>query len=78
METVEFLRRVLPATGLYVAARLAGKGFRNQICTSIEEVAQRVLDYDAQGVDAYMALAAYREESVEGMKDGKPIVPPAR
>ena len=73
METVEFLRRVLPATGLYVAARLAGKGFRNQICTSIEEVAQRVLDYDAQGVDAYMALAAYREESVEGVKNGKPI-----
>ena len=73
MDTLAFLKRVLPATGLYVAARLAGKGFRNQICTSIEEVAQRVLDYDAQGVDAYMALAAYREESVEGVKDGKPI-----
>lgn len=54
-----------------MAARLTTKGFRNQVCDSIEELAQQVLAYDAQGVAAYHACAAYRERSVAGVKDGK-------
>ena len=73
MNTTDFLRAVLPTTGLYIAARLTSKGFRNQVCSSVEELAQQVLNYDSQGVAAYMAMAAYREASVDGMKDGKPI-----
>lgn len=73
MTTIDFLAKILPPTGYYVAARLTAKGFRNHLCTSIEELAQQVLTYDSQGVAAYHACAAYREESVEGVKDGKPI-----
>jgi hypothetical protein len=64
MNTIEFLRLILPARGLYVAARLIDKKFKNTICHSIEEVAQQVLAADAAGVHAYHACAAYREESV--------------
>ena len=71
--TVSFLRRILPPAGLYIAARLVGKHFRNRVCGSIEELAQQVLEYDAQGVAAYHACAAYHEHEVDGIKDGKPI-----
>ena len=73
MNTVEFLRLVLPSRGLYVASRLTLKGFRNHVCDTIEELAQQVLSYDAQEVAAYYACSAYRERSVDGVKDGKPI-----
>ena len=49
MQTVDFLRRILPEHGLYVAARLTDKGFRNTICNSIEELAQQVQAADAAG-----------------------------
>lgn len=73
METLDFLRRILPATGLYIVARLLGKGWRHQVCDSLEEAAQYTAAFDAQGVPTYHACAAYRERSVEGVKDGKPI-----
>jgi Domain of unknown function (DUF927) len=68
METVEFLRLILPDHGLYVAARLINKKFKNTVCHSIEEVAQQVLAADAAGVHVYHACAAYRAESVEVKK----------
>src|SRR3990167_4606392 len=71
MDTTDFLRAILPTKGLYIAARLTSKGFRNQVCESIEELAQQVLNYDLQGVAAYHACAAYREPFVMGVKDGK-------
>ncbi|MBT9176713.1 MAG: hypothetical protein DDT20_01034 [Firmicutes bacterium] len=71
MNTLDFLQSVLPERGLYVASRLINKQFRNRVCDSIEELTQTVLGYDAQGVDAYFACAAYREREVDGTKDGK-------
>ena len=68
MQTVDFLRKVLPERGLYVAARLINGKFKNQVCDSIEEMAQQVLAYDAAGVHAYHACAAYRERSVDTVK----------
>lgn len=73
MDTVAFLSAILPSKGLYIAARLTSKGFRNQVVDSIEELAQYVLAYDSQGVAAYHACAAYREPFVMGVKDGQPI-----
>jgi len=73
MNTLDFLRSILPAQGLYVAARLTDRGFRNTICSSIEELAQQCLAADQQGVHVYHACAAYREPFVMGVKDGKPI-----
>lgn len=72
MDTLAFLRKILPATGLYVVARLVGKGWRHQVCDSLEEAAQYVAAFDAQGVPTYHACAAYRERSVEKVKpDGE-------
>ena len=68
MNTIEFLHRILPDRGLYVAARLINGKFKNQVCDSIEELAQQVLAYDAAGVHSYMACAAYRERSVDTVK----------
>lgn len=73
MNTVEFLQRVLPATGLYVIARMVGKHWRHQVCDSIPEAAAYALQFDSQGVPTYHAVAAYSERSVDGVKEGKPI-----
>ena len=73
MNTVKFLRQILPSEGLYIAARLIGTSFRHHVCETIEELAQQVLAYDAQGVAAYHACGSYREKSVDSApdKDGK-------
>ena len=68
METLDFLRRILPDRGLYVAARLINGKFKNQVCDSIEELAQQVLAYDNAGVHAYHACASYRDRSVATTK----------
>jgi len=73
MNTIDFLQKVLPERGLYVASRFTDRGFRNTICDSVEELAQQILMADVQGVPSYYACSAYRERSVDGIKDGKPI-----
>lgn len=72
MQTIDFLRKILPEQGLYVAARLINGKFKNHVCESVEEMTQQVLAYDAAGVHAYHACAAYRERSVETVRpDGQ-------
>lgn len=71
MNTLEFLRRVLPSAGLYVVARLVKDKWRHQVCDSLEETAAYALQFDSQGVPTYHACAAYRERSVEGHKGGQ-------
>lgn len=73
MQPIDFLRRILPATGLYIIDRPRGKGFSHQVCESLEEALQYALLYDSQGVTAYHACAAYREPFVMGVKNGEPI-----
>src|SRR3990172_1826674 len=65
MNTLEFLKKILPGTGLYIVARLVNGKWRHQVCDSLEEAAQYVLAFDAQGVPTYHACAAYRERSIE-------------
>jgi len=73
VETLAFLRRILPATGLYIVARLVNGSWRHQVCESLEEAAQYTAAFDAQGVPTYHACAAYREHFVMGEKNGKPV-----
>lgn len=68
MNTIEFLRRIWPASGLYVIARLTGKGFRHQVCETIEEAANYAAQFDASGVATYHANAVFREREVETVK----------
>lgn len=74
MNTSDFLRAVLPSTGLYVIARLVNKHWKHQTCDSVEEAAAYALNFDAQGAPTYHACASYREHSVTAtMKDGAVI-----
>ena len=68
MNTVEFLRKILPTSGLYVIDRLTTKGMRHQVCDSIEEAAAFALQCDAQGVVVYHACGSYRSRSVATTK----------
>lgn len=64
MNIIEFLRRIWPATGLYVVARLTSKGFRHTVAESVEEAATVIAQFDASGVATYHACAAYREKEI--------------
>lgn len=68
-----FLKHVLPTTGLYVAARFVGSGWRHQVCATIEELAQVLAAFDASGVPTYYATAAFAQPEVDSLpdKDGK-------
>lgn len=68
MNTIEFFQRIWPSSGLYVIARLVNKKWKHQVCDSIEEAAAYALEFDAQEVPTYHAVATYRERSVETVK----------
>ncbi len=68
MNTTDFLRRIWPATGLYVVARLLKGKFRHQVCDTIEEAARYAAEYDASGVPTYHACAVYRDREVATTK----------
>ena len=76
MDTLEFLRRVLPETGLYIIDRLVDGHWRHQVCDSREEAAAYARQFDLQGVPTYHACAAYREREVQSLRPsprtGKP------
>lgn len=76
MDTIEFLKAVLPADCWYFVATPSpsGGGFKHYACKSVAEVAQRALHQDAEGKqNVFFGVAGYREEFVAGTyPDGKP------
>lgn len=74
METLEFLRTVLPTRGFYfVAVQIPGQkyGWKHHACESIEELTAKTRAFDEQGETVYYALASYSKRDVERTKDGK-------
>jgi putative DNA primase/helicase len=72
ISTLDFLRKILPSTGLYIIARLIDGKWKHTVCDSLEEAAAYALQYDAQGVATYHANSAFREPWVEDIRpDGK-------
>jgi hypothetical protein len=69
LSTVDFLRRVLPPTGLYVAATPSGTGFKHSVCNSIEELTRIVRACDAAGTPSYYAVAAFKAADVDSFPD---------
>jgi len=67
-DTLTFLRRIWPANGLYVVARLVGKSFEHQVCDTIEGAAAYVQQFDAQGVPTYHGCAVLRERWVDELQ----------
>lgn len=64
MDSLTFLRRILPASGHYIAARQIGKGFKHQVCDTLEELAHYIAEFDNSGVPTYHACSAFRERDV--------------
>lgn len=69
METLAFLKRVLPSSGIYFidVPYPTGHGFKHHTCESVERVAQLALQYDSQGATVYFACASFQQEFIEKM-----------
>ena len=62
MNTLEFLRRVLPERGWYcVGVVLPDKGFRHKFSKQIEEIAEYSQKVSAAGYDCYYAVASFKD-----------------
>jgi len=63
MDTLNFLQRVLPTTGLYVAATITKDGGTRQgFFDTVEELAQAVVSLDQRGQNTYFAISAFVEK----------------
>jgi hypothetical protein len=64
MQTVEFLRFVLPTEGVYCAVVIGPKGFAKQrFFTSVEKLARYTLARSRAGENVYYACAAYKDDT---------------
>lgn len=73
MDTLDFLRTILPETGIYFLATPLPKpysGFRHYAYTSLEEMAAGVKELNAKGETIYHACAAYSHSYVEKEVNG--------
>lgn len=61
LTTGEFLRAVLPSTGTYFAAQLPKhqRGFWQEPCDTIRDLALAVRSYDGNQIDSYFAVQSY-------------------
>lgn len=65
MNTLDFLRLILPSSGIYFAATpLPGGGYRHFACESIEELAAKCIHLDAQGEEVFYALSSFNQADV--------------
>lgn len=69
MDTLEFLRLVLPPSGTYfAAAKLPSGGYRHYACETIEELAAKCLFLDTQSEQVFYALASFKEARASNPK----------
>ena len=61
MDTLDFLRRVLPTEGTYCRFTLSGK--RNKFLGDLTEVVGEVQALDQRGQDAYFAISSFKDDS---------------
>jgi len=60
MDTLQFLKRVLPSEGVYVTTVITDGVARQGFFTEIEELAKAVLKSDELGSDAYYSVSSYQ------------------
>ena len=75
MNTIEFLRWVLPPEGVYVLFRnsLAEGRHRQAYFHSLEDLAEAADYYDSEGWDTYFAVSNYTKEGTRKGEDAKQI-----
>ena len=62
MDTLTFLKRVLPEHGVFTSANLTDQGMRHGFFETVEELAQAVTGISQRGGNAYYAVAAFQEK----------------
>jgi hypothetical protein len=62
MDTLNFLQRVLPLEGLYVATVINPDGNKQGFFSSVEELAKAVAGLDQRGNNTYFAISAFLEK----------------
>lgn len=68
METLEFLKKILPSSGIYFIDTpfpAPRRGFKHHMCESVERMAQVAATYDAQGLTVYHACASFQNEFID-------------
>jgi hypothetical protein len=62
MDTLNFLQRVLPTTGLYVTTVINPDGRRQGFFATVEELAKAVVGLDQRGNNTYFAISSFMEK----------------
>lgn len=62
MNTLDFLRRVLPSEGYYVTTVINEDGTKQGFFQSIEELAKAIAGLDRRGNNTYFAISSYKEK----------------
>lgn len=67
METLEFLKKILPSSGIYFidCPFPTGRGFKHHACETVERAAQVAAVYDEQRATVYHACASFQSEFIE-------------
>lgn len=75
MNTLDFLQRILPSSGHYVALAITKSGAPQQIfCDTTQKLADVCLAIDARGIDTYYGIASFqtknsrKQENVQHLK----------
>lgn len=79
MDTKNFLGRVVPSEGFYIAAKptkftkngVTKSYYKHTVCRSVDELADECLGISASGFDTLYALASFEKESYIDPRDGK-------
>jgi len=62
MDTLEFLQRVLPSSGFYVATVINPDGTRQGFFSTVEDLTKAVISSDQRGNNTYFAISSYLEK----------------
>jgi hypothetical protein len=61
MDTLTFLQRVLPSTGIYATAVLGQSGMQHRFFSKVEDLARAIVTLDGRGNNTYYAISAFCE-----------------
>jgi len=62
MDTLDFLRRVLPDSGIFVCAVLNNKKFTHIYCQSPEEMTKRIAKLERKNYNVFYAISSFSEQ----------------
>lgn len=73
MDTVTFLKRVLPSEGVFASANLTAQGMAHGYFNSVEKLAEAVVNISNTGGNAYYAVAAFQQRGERSQKNARAL-----